>query len=771
MNRYADIIIDISHTQLDHPFTYRIPEKLSEEIRPGVLVDIPFGQGNAVRTGYVVALKDHCAYPEELVKNILGPSSKQSAGGADAVRLAAWMSRTYGSTMITALKCVLTARKKVKPIRKREIVLALSREEAGARLAEYGRRHQVARHRLLQELMSSAEIPYELVTGKLHVSAQTIRAMKEQGIIEIRTEELLRNPVRISVPEEDKKNLSPAQQAVIRGVLADFDRLNGPGEKYGPDERTDAQESAAEGQVPAPVPQVSLLHGITGSGKTEVYIAVIEGIIARGRQAIMLIPEIALTYQTLIRFYRHFGDRVSVMNSSLSEGEKSDQMERARRGEIDVIIGPRSALFTPFPNPGVIVIDEEHESSYKNESMPKYHARETAIEIARQHRGVVLLGSATPSMESYYRSEQGLYRRYELNERLTGGCLPSVDVTDLREELRNGNRSILSVRLKSLLDETLERGEQAMLFLNRRGFSGFMSCRSCGEVIKCPHCDVSLSLHRGGKLVCHYCGHEEPAPKMCPSCGSPYISGFRAGTEQIESFLQKEYPGARILRMDADSTARKGEYERILSAFANEEADILIGTQMIVKGHDFPKVTLVGILLADLSLYADDYRAAERTFQLLTQAAGRAGRGERPGHVVIQTYQPEHYSIRYAAKQDYQGFYREEIGCREVLSYPPAAHMLAVQILSLSEDDAMAAAGDLRGLIREEDGLSVIGPAAASYGRLRDLYRYAVYIKSENYDKLVACKDIMEEAASSWQEAGKRKSVQVQFDFDPVSAF
>ncbi|MBQ9642880.1 MAG: primosomal protein N' [Lachnospiraceae bacterium] len=757
MSRYADIIIDISHAQLDHPFTYRIPEELADQIGPGTLVDIPFGQGNAQRSGYVVALKDSCAYPEEKVKTILGLSGKQSAGTEDAVRLAAWMSRNYGSTMITALKTVLSARRKVKPIEKKEILLLLSEEALTEQLAFYERRHQVARHRLLKALSETPEIPYELVTGKLHVPPQTIRAMKEQGIIEIRSTHLLRNPVSLQVREDQRKQLSDAQQAVVNGFLSDFDRIN-------------AMEggNAAEGAEPVPV---SLLHGITGSGKTEVYIAVIEGIIRRGRQAIMLIPEIALTYQTLIRFYRHFGDRVSVMNSSLSEGEKSDQMERARRGEIDVIIGPRSALFTPFPNPGIIVIDEEHEGSYKNESMPKYHARETAVEIARLHRGVVLLGSATPSLESYYRTETGEYRRYEMSERLTGGCLPEVEVADLREELRNGNRSILSVRLKTQLDQTLERGEQAMLFLNRRGFSGFVSCRSCGEVIKCPHCDVSLSLHKNGRLVCHYCGHEEPAPKICPSCGSSYISGFRAGTEQVEDFLKKEYPSARILRMDADSTARKGDYERILSAFANEEADILIGTQMIVKGHDFPKVTLVGILLADMSLYAGDYRAAERTFQLLTQAAGRAGRGEQPGHVVIQTYQPEHYSIVYAAQQDYQGFYREEIGYREVLSYPPAAHMLAVQVLSDSEDEALGTAGDLRGLVREDPALTVIGPAAASYGRLKDLYRFAVYIKSGNYDKLVACKDVMEQALMALQETPGRRTSMVQFDFDPVSPF
>ena len=741
---YADVIVDITAKALDRPFQYLVPEELAGQVEEGAIVEAPFGTGNRKITGYVTGLSGHPKIEADRIKPLTAVVTRLSGEERRLTALAVWIRDRYGSSLAAAMRTVLPARKKTPALQKRVVVLAIPRESAERELDVMRRRHQAARERLMSAIIQEGRLPYEVCTEKLHVTSSVIQALVKKGFIRVERTRVYRNPELPEAFAHSQVELNEEQRGAVECIVSDWQE--GPCGRY-------------------------LIQGVTGSGKTEVYIELIAEAVRRGRQAIVLIPEIALTYQTMMRFYHRFGGRVSVIHSKMSAGERQDQFDRAAQGDLDVMVGPRSALFTPFPNLGIIVIDEEHEESYRSEQSPRYHAREVAFQRAKMEGAAVVLGSATPSMESYYRSEQGLYRRYELNERLTGGCLPSVDVTDLREELRNGNRSILSVRLKSLLDETLERGEQAMLFLNRRGFSGFMSCRSCGEVIKCPHCDVSLSLHRGGKLVCHYCGHEEPAPKMCPSCGSPYISGFRAGTEQIESFLQKEYPGARILRMDADSTARKGEYERILSAFANEEADILIGTQMIVKGHDFPKVTLVGILLADLSLYADDYRAAERTFQLLTQAAGRAGRGERPGHVVIQTYQPEHYSIRYAAKQDYQGFYREEIGCREVLSYPPAAHMLAVQILSLSEDDAMAAAGDLRGLIREEDGLSVIGPAAASYGRLRDLYRYAVYIKSENYDKLVACKDIMEEAASSWQEAGKRKSVQVQFDFDPVSAF
>ena len=528
------------------------------------------------------------------------------------------------------------------------------------------------------------------------------------------------------------------------------------------------------------IPRVSLIHGITGSGKTEVYIAIIEEIVKRGRQAIMLIPEISLTYQTLMRFYRHFGDRVSVMNSTLSESEKSDQFERARRGEIDVIIGPRSALFTPFPRIGAIIMDEEHESSYKNESMPKYHTREVAEKIASMQNGVVVLGSATPSLESYYQAKEGKYRLYELSRRLTGGTLPSVEITDLREELRAGNHSILSRRLSELVSDRLAKGQQTMLFLNRRGFSGFVSCRSCGFVPKCPHCSVSLSLHRGGRLLCHYCGYEEPMPDKCPECGSPYISGFHAGTEQAESFLSGQFPKARILRMDADTTRTKGSYEKILSSFANEEADILIGTQMIVKGHDFPNVTLVGILLADQSLNASDYRSAERTFQLLTQAAGRAGRGKYPGDVVIQTYEPEHYSIVHAAHQNYEEFYREEMVYRKLLRYPPAEHLLAIQIISRSEEHASLFAHKTRALLEQltatvrennPDRLLFIGPAPAVLEKLRDEYRYVIYVKSPDYDTLIVCKDGVEAAAERAAKASREMDTMFQFDFDPINAF
>ncbi len=752
MPKYANVIIDISAGKLDRPFTYRIPEYLKGSLHTGSLVEVPFGAGGKTRAGYIVGFSDHADYPDEKIKDILDIRTKGSDSTGDkSVRLAAWMKERYGSTMTSALKAVITSRGQVKPVTTKEVRLLIDAESAGEKLAVYNRKHQVARARLLESLMEVPVQPYSLICEKLHISAPVLRAMKEAGVIGIETTSSLRNPVTVEDAGSDSNVLSPQQRKIVDGVIAD---LTGNSDV-----------------------RVSLIHGITGSGKTQVYISIIEEAVRLGKQAIMLIPEIALTYQTLLRFYRHFGERVSVMNSSLSEGEKSDQWERARRGEIDVIIGPRSALFTPFNNIGVIVIDEEHESSYKNESMPKYHARDIAVKIAEMHGGVVVLGSATPSMESYYRALHGQYRLYELTERLTGGTLPKVCIADMKAELRNGNRTIFSKKLQEMIEDRLEKKEQVMLFLNRRGYSGFVSCRSCGHVIKCPHCDISLSLHTGSRLVCHYCGYEQRMVSLCPECGSRYISGFRAGTEQIEQSLAAIYPKAAILRMDADTTRKKGSYEKILSSFANEEADILLGTQMIVKGHDFPKVTLVGILLADMSLHAGDYRAAERTFALLTQAAGRAGRAMLPGDVVIQTYEPENYAIRHAAAQDYRGFYEEEIVYRNLLRYPPAYHLLAVQVTSQNEEHAQLAAGRIRELADARirgivpAPFIAIGPAKAGIAKLRDDYRYVVYIKSDKYDTLIGCKDDVESYAAQLQDTPSGGDVRVQFDFDPMSGW
>ena len=760
---YADIIVDISHEKLDKPFQYRVPERLKDSLEIGMCVTVPFGNGGRRLKGYVIEIGEECKFDPQRTKDILEITTKNAGVEDRLIALAGWIRKNYGSTMIQALKTVIPAKQTVKRLEHRTLQRLMNREEIISLLGESRRKKQVAKERLLRELVEQEEIPYEWVTGKLGVSAQTVRGLEKAGAVRIVSTESLRDPVRLAQENEEaharqtRPVLSAEQRRIAEEILADFD---------------------------AGSPGTYLIHGITGSGKTEVYMQIVEEMVRRGRQAIVLIPEIALTYQTLLRFYRRFGSRVSVMNSTLSPGEKYDQCERAKNGEIDVIIGPRSALFTPFPKLGVIIMDEEHENSYKSEATPKYHARETAARLAGMCGATLVLGSATPSMEAYYRAQSGEYKLYTLKERLTGGQLPTVYTIDLRQELKEGNRSIFSRKLQELLADRLQKGEQSILFLNRRGYAGFISCRACGHVMKCPHCDVSLSEHKGGRLICHYCGYSEPKPSACPKCGSRYISGFKAGTQQIEEKLRELFPNVRTLRMDGDTTKTKDSYEQILSAFSNREADVLIGTQMIVKGHDFPGVTLVGVLAADLSLGANDYRAGERTFQLLTQAVGRAGRGALPGEAVIQTYQPEHYAVTYAAEQDYEGFYNEEILYRELGGYPPAAHMLAVQIFARVESRGQSLAEALAECVRgkmpaergqemkdiaqtggERDRMQIIGPAPAAIGRINDIFRFVFYVKSAKYDTLVKVKDVLEEKIQGEQ----LRTEVVQFDFDPVN--
>ena len=730
---YANVIIDISHEKVDRPFQYRIPDSLKEKLAVGMCVQIPFGTGNRKRKGYVIEITGKNEYPEEKIKEIDGIITDNLPAEADAIRLAAWMRQTYGSTMIAALKTVLPVKRTVKAVEKKKLRRSLSAEELTALLGECMRKHQNAKVQVLQELLTEEELPYELVTGKLHVSAATLNSLVNQGAITIESESSYRNPVSLNVTAESGPELSEEQRYIKEQILSDYDKN---------------------------IRNTYLIHGITGSGKTLVYLALIEEMIKRGKQCIVLIPEIALTYQTLLRFYKRFGDRVSVMNSSLSQGERYDQCERARKGEIDVMIGPRSALFVPFPNLGMIVIDEEHEGSYISENAPRYHARETAEYLASLKKASLVLGSATPSLEAYYKAKKGEYRLFTMKNRKNGGELANVRIVDLRQELRKGNRSIFSSDLQELIRDRLGKKQQIMLFLNRRGYAGFVSCRSCGYVMKCPHCDVSLSQHIGGRMVCHYCGYETVQPKRCPNCSSNYILGFKAGTQQIERQLYELFPGIRVLRMDGDTTKQKGSFEKILSAFAEGEADVLLGTQMIVKGHDFPNVTLVGVLAADLSLNDSDYRAGEKTFQLLTQAEGRAGRGTLPGEAIIQTYRPEHYSIQQAAKQDYEAFYEEEILYRELLEYPPAGHMLTILVVSKDEKRCKGLAVRLA----KEAGayVHVIGPTPAAVSKVKDYYRYMIYLKSLKEEPIRQAKERLEALLNGFE----LKTENVIFDYE-----
>ncbi len=748
MAEYANIVIDISHEKLDKTFQYKVPEQWKEELSVGMQVEIPFGNGSRKTTGYVVELTDTPEYDLEKMKEITRIVEGSIPIESQLIALAGWMRKNYGGTMNHALKTVLPIKQKTKEKKQRFVKLELNKKEAEEQLAVFEKKNHKARARLLLALMEQSPLPYEVVTGKLNITASVVRAMGELSILSVEEKRKYRSPFGEEVKQEKKQvTLNQEQQKIVEGVWQEV--LEGKNRTW-------------------------LIHGVTGSGKTAVYIELIEKIVKNGRQAIVLIPEIALTYQTVVRFYQRFGERVSILNSKMSAGERYDQFERAKNGELDVMIGPRSALFTPFSNLGIIIIDEEHETSYKSETIPRYHARETAIERAKMAGAAVVLGSATPSLDSFYKAKQGEYTLLRLEKRIEEKPLPKCEIIDLREELKQGNRSILSGRLQKLMAERLKQHQQIMLFINRRGMAGFVSCRACGHVVKCPHCDVSLSQHNNGRMVCHYCGYEEPVPKVCPACGSKYISGFKAGTQKIEEIVKKKFPEARVLRMDFDTTRNKAGYEKILSSFANQEADILIGTQMIVKGHDFPNVTLVGVLAADLSLYVSDFHAAERTFQLLTQAAGRAGRGRLPGEVVVQTYSPEHDCIKLAAQQDYDKFYQTEIECRKLMKYPPCGHMMVMLVASGDEMTALLSAELLGKKVRQAkengklSGLSVIGPANATVAKVKDIYKKVIYFKHEDYQELVKIKDVLEKFVNSHREFAK---VTIQFDFNPMNGF
>lgn len=731
---YADVIVDISIESLDKPYQYEIPERLRDVAVPGAPVIIPFGSGNRLIKGYIVGLSPNAGIDPARIKQIASIPDRGTEIEGRLIELAWWMKDRFGSTMNEALRCVIPVKDKIRNVTKRTIVPLSDRGELTALLGEAERRHYSARERLYRELLRSGPIDYDKTVHGLNISSAVLNKAVSDGIIRIDSEITYRNPF----PDCDRASyrkpvLNDDQQAVADAICSDID----------------------EG-----IRRDYLIHGVTGSGKTEVYMDVIDRVVASGRQVIMLIPEIALTFQTVRRFYLRFGDRISIMNSRLSKGERYDQYERARNGETDIVIGPRSALFTPFSRLGLIIIDEEHETSYRSENSPRYNAREVALHRAETEGASVILGSATPSVEAYRMAEGGRLRLFTLDRRAGNASLPTVTVADMREELKARNRTMFSRRLQELMADRLSRNEQIMLFLNRRGYSGTVSCRECGHVIKCPHCDVSMTAHRDGNMVCHYCGCTLPIAPVCPKCGSRFIGTLGIGTQKVEEQIGQMFPQARILRMDADSTRTRDSYDEILEAFSGHKADILIGTQMIVKGHDFPRVTLVGILLADLSLYSADFRAGERTFDLLAQAAGRAGRGDLPGDVVIQTYTPDHYAIVRAAANDYVGFYREEFAFRRLMGYPPSHCLLSIYVMSEDEQEADASAAAICTHLGKE--LRVIGPAPAPLAKANDIYRMIIYVKSDDYGRLVAVKDDI----TAYAAADPQIRAMIQYNFN-----
>lgn len=737
---YADVIVDISHEKLDRIFQYHIPDHLAAGIRPGAAVLVPFGRGNRPTRGFVTGVQDMCAYPPEKIKELTALATDVSASDS-LIRLAIWMKERYGGTLAASLRTVLVFEDKKSRRPHRVICLHVSPAELDRAIREMPGTMK-ARKRLLTTLQKTPRLDYTFAMESLRLSKSTVDTLVGQKLIRVEETTVYRRPAMPVYSHTGVDGLPPLQPGQ-QEVLAAYRQ-----------KRTEKES-------------VFLLQGVTGSGKTRVYIEMIREVLREKKQAIVLIPEIALTLQTLQRFYSCFGERVSVLHSRMSAGERYDQMMMAKEGKLDIMIGPRSALFTPFPSLGLIVIDEEHETSYKSEQTPRYHAVDTAIYRAHLEGCSVVLGSATPSVSSMYMARREIYSLLRLPDRIGGRQMSKVEIVDMRKELASGNRQLLSRPLVAAIADRLSRNEQSILFLNRRGYAGFLSCRACGEVIKCPNCDISLSLHNGGRLVCHYCGYERERIRACPSCGSEYIGEFKAGTQQVEELVRKIYPKSRILRMDKDTTSGKGSHEKILEAFSEKKADILIGTQMIVKGHDFQNVTLVGILLADLSLHSGDYMAAERTFDLLTQAAGRAGRGEKEGLTLIQTYAPEHYAVTSAARQNYDAFYEKEIRYRRMMGYPPVGAMLAV-LLSAEDEGRLGEAARYFSLYAvgvADPGVQVLGPVNAAIYKMNGIYRKMVYFKGAEYDMLVRQKDLLEKYV---EINSGFAGIRILFDFNPV---
>lgn len=784
---YAQVIIDANHAEVDRVFDYRVPAQWEEAVCVGLRVMVPFGQRNTKREGYVIALTETTEVPAGKIKEIVEILDEgRPILTPPILELAKWMKKEYFCTLNQCLQAVMPAGIRTKSVwyvelteqtaelseKEQQVADVLTEQGGAAPLREleqvFGNRTEYILRclqekkvvRLRQKTTRSTykkEKRYVSLTENIELLTEAKeKAAKDKRLAgQLRVFSAICPGESISVEElKEKASVtdSPIHTLLQKGVLVERRRQEKrdvfqledytPTQPFYPTpEQAQAlallrEEEQKEGKRPI------LLHGVTGSGKTEIYMQLIEHVIMEGKQAIVLVPEISLTPQIMERFISRFGKRVSVTHSRLSLGERLDQWRKARDGEISIIIGPRSALFMPFSNLGVIVMDECHESSYISDVTPKYHTREVARKLSELTGALLVMGSATPDIDSYHRAVTGEFLLLQLKERTKGSRLPEVFVTDMRKELEDGNRSAFGLPLQQAIRENLEKGQQTMLFLNRRGYSTFVSCRKCGEVLTCPSCNVSYTYHASDKaLVCHYCGKEVPVPKTCPSCGSHYIRYFGTGTQKIEEETRRLFPEASVLRMDADTTTGKNGHARILELFGKGKADILIGTQMIAKGHDFPNVTLVGILAADLSLNLGTYQAAENCFQLITQAAGRAGRGELPGQVFIQTYQPENHAIRMAAAQDYEGFYQEEILLRQAMEYPPFSHIFSVLITGEMEQEVILAAQRLGAFMNhyaERAGCTVVGPAPAPLPKFRGEFRWQIFAKGTDAERLKA---------------------------------
>ena len=678
---FCQVIIDIVHENVASPFTYRIPDGM--ELEPGQRVAVPFGRRE--KEGIVLSLSETCDLDETRVKDVLRPLEDYAAVPDELMVLAGQMAEDAHCPLAETLRLMLPAQMRGGRVRvktERTAQLAVPPEQALA--AADSEKRSPKRSSLLRILADGAVHPVRELSEEVRDPNGALKKLAADGMILLTDEESLRTPGAVfAQPEDPGFTLTPGQEEALDEILP---CLNGRGGRF-------------------------LLHGVTGSGKTEVFMAAVRKVLSIGKSAVILVPEIALTPQMVAWFRGRFGPVAAVIHSRLSPGERFDEWRRIRRGDARVVIGARSAVFSPVRNLGLIVVDEEHESTYLSDHHPRYDAREVALRRCGNENATLILASATPSILSFAKARRGDYMLLEMPRRVQDRPLPEVEIVDMREELENGNRTVISAALRRALRDCASRGEQAMLLMNRRGYNSFVSCRSCGYVVKCPNCDISMTYHmvsEDGLLRCHYCGHAMPPPVTCPECGGRYIRYFGAGTQKVEEEVRRILPGVTTSRMDYDTTGGKDGHAKILEAFRNGRTRILIGTQMIAKGLDFPRVTLVGVIAADMTLNLPDYRSRERTFQLLTQVAGRAGRGEQPGKVIIQTYKPEDPVIGYAAAQDYRSFFEDELQRRRRGLYPPFT-LLARFLTESPKEEAAAAAADR--LEREIRALAEAHPA------------------------------------------------------------
>lgn len=799
----AKVIVDVSAYPVDRPFDYGVPENLQHLVEAGSRVKVPFGPRNVI--GFIVGFSDTTDVPAGKLKNIAELLDLAPVLTAEMLEMAKWLTQKTLCYEIDALQVMLPNALRAKY--EKRVLLKVPVEQLTPDLqALFGKREK-ANYKLFEQQGLLTPLKHALRDGQVEV----VTVVKQQGKtktvrkIKIHDDKFFLQNLAEQMGLRAKKQLHAVQwmsehageqfvpselcalidvsEAVLKAVVekgaASFTDEETYRDPFTKDVAhtsaltlTDEQQTALakiNEAYDAHRAETFLLQGITGSGKTEVYLQAIQHVMQEGKQAIVLVPEISLTPQMTERFRARFGDAVAVMHSGLSMGEKYDEWRKVQRGEVSVVVGARSAIFAPFTNVGLIILDEEHESTYKQEDTPRYHARDAAIWRSQFYNCPVILGSATPSLESSARAQKGRYTLLTLTERAKTQALPTVEIVDMREELHTGNRSMFSRALADGIRERLARNEQIVLFLNRRGFSSFVLCRDCGTVVQCKNCDISMTYHKfSHSLKCHYCGYEEPMPEKCPSCESEHIRFFGTGTQKIEEELHKVFPEARVLRMDVDTTRQKGAHEQILDAFGRGEADILLGTQMIAKGLDFPNITLVGVMSADTSLNLPDFRASERTFQLLTQVSGRAGRHELPGQVVIQTYTPEHYAIALAKDQHYEPFYEREMKMRRRFSYPPYFFVVLIQI---SHENAMKAADYAHKAMRFIQAnlspqVGLIGPTPASIARIQNRYRYQCLIKYKVEPNLTeALKQLIKMYRTDWIKDG----VQLFVDLDPSS--